>query len=205
MKEEKKMTFGGITLGGNFGGIELVNVPASSLPQDAASAIGGLNAIHGATYEPIWYIGKQVVNGINYFFIAKEVRITKTHNESIVAIVINVPPGSNGEGSKIVRVIEEMVDAPPEAEVAFAVATKTLIGATYKPVLYVGEQVVNGINYYYVAEVKAVYPNAEPHAAMVVVNVKDGKTLLVSVNPLMSSEPSTETNVLLGAPLGEWP
>ena len=50
--------FGGIELGGTFGGYEILNIPANKLPQDVASAMSAVNSnpLLGATYNPIWYV-----------------------------------------------------------------------------------------------------------------------------------------------------
>ena len=95
--------FGGIELGETFGGYEIVNQPADKLPQDVASAVGAVNStpLLGATYNPLWYVGKQTVNGVNHLFIAEDIRSTKNKDKSIVGLVINVPPGEGsikGEG-----------------------------------------------------------------------------------------------------------
>ena len=61
------MQFGGIELGGALGGYEIINKPASTLPQDLASAISVVNAGKlGATYDPLWLVGKQLVNGMKF-------------------------------------------------------------------------------------------------------------------------------------------
>jgi hypothetical protein len=67
LKEECKMSKpGGIEFEGLLGGIRIINKPATSLPQDLATAIGEINeGLLGATYVPLWIIGDQIVNGIN--------------------------------------------------------------------------------------------------------------------------------------------
>lgn len=104
--EECKMAkkFGGIELGGTLGGFEIINQPANKLPQDLASAIGIVNSepLLGATYNPIWLWGKQLVNGVNYLFIAEDIRSTKNKDKSIVGLIINIPPGEGTvNGAKV--------------------------------------------------------------------------------------------------------
>ena len=201
MAEEKKL--GGIELGGEFGGYEIVNKSANSLPQDLASAIGVVNSnILGATYEPIWYVGHQLVNGTNHFLIAKELRATKNQDIMIVGLIINIPPGDiGGEKAKIVRIIEEE-ELPEDAAMAFENATKQLLGVSYRPVAYVGKQVVKGMNYYIICEAKAIYPGANPFAVELVINEFQGKYALVSVERIQQEK---KAGICLGAPLGEWP
>lgn len=181
--------FGSIELGEAFGGYEIVNIPASKLPQDAASAIGAVNTnpMLGATYLPIWYVGKQLVNGINHFFIAEDIRATKNKDKSIVGLVINVPPGEGsikGEGAKVVRIIEE-ADLSPEVQAAFETAEKGLVGVSYKPVAYLGSQVVRGVNHYIICQAKTIYPGAEPYAVGMVLNVFEGNVSVVEIVPIL--------------------
>jgi hypothetical protein len=189
--------------GGALGGWDIVNVPATSLPEELATAIGAINSeIVGATYIPIWYVGKQVVNGTNYYLVCKEVRATKDHDTMIVGLIINIPAGDiTGKDASIVRIVEE-ADLTGEAEIAFKMATKSLMGVEYKPIIYIGSQVVKGKNYYYLCEAKVIYPGAEPYAVVLCVNGFQGQYTVVSVTPV----PDSSENVsILGAPLGEWP
>lgn len=63
------------------------------------------------------------------------------------------------------------VALPQEVATAFFAVTAQLIGATYTPVLYVGSQLVNGTNYYVLAERAIVVPNAPKSLVCVVINV----------------------------------
>ena len=187
--------FGGIELGGVLGGYEIVNIPANKLPQEVASAMGAANSapLLGATYNPIWYIGKQVVNGVNHLFIAEDIRTTKNKDKSIVGLVINVPPGEHaaqGEGAKVVRIIESE-ELQPEVQAAFSTVEKGLVGVSYKPVMYIGSQVVRGVNHFIVCEAKTIYPGAQPYAVVLCVNIFEGKTSLVGIAPISSNEKET--------------
>ena len=206
---EKK--FGGIELDELFGGYEIVGIPANSLPQDVASAVGCINSgLLGATYQPIFYVGKQVVNGISHLFIAEEIRVTKNQKKMIVGLVINVPPGEGaerGEGAKVVRIIEE-ADLPTDVQVAFETAVKQLVGVAYKPLAYIGKQVVKGVNHHIIAEARGIYPGAEPYAAVMTINVFEGNTSVVGIAPLPGDEGLCGyafTWLRANAPLGEWP
>ena len=183
--------FGGIELGGTLGGYEILGIPASKLPQDAASAIGVANSdILGATFSPIFYVGKQLVNGVNHLFIAEEIRVTKATSKYIVGLVVNVPPGANadkGEGAKIVKIIQGE-NLAEEVQAAFDTVEKGLVGVGYEPIMYIGKQLVKGENHYIVCEAKTIYPGAEPYAAVMCINIFEGKASLVGVAPLNAGD-----------------
>ena len=191
------MKFGEIELGKNFGGYEIINKPSDQIPQDVASAIGVVNStpLLGATYIPLWLWGKQVVNGVNYFFIAEDIRTTKDKDKSIVGLIINIPPGEGsikGEGAKIVRVIENE-KLSEEIDVAFNEVVKGLCGVAYKPIAYIGKQIVKGENHYILCEAKTIYPGAQPRAVILCINIFNGKSSVVSILPLSSGTKDTPT------------
>lgn len=193
------MKFGEIELGKTFGGYEIINKPADKLPQDLTSAIGIVNStpLLGATYNPLWLWGKQVVNGVNYIFIAEDIRTTKNKDKSIVGLIINIPPGEGaikGEGAKIVRVIDGE-KLPETVELAFTEITKELRGLSYKPVAYIGKQVVRGENHYILCEAKVIYPAAQPRAVVLGINIFEGKPSIACIIPIGST---TDTPTLFG-------
>ena len=181
-------TFGGIELGGTLGGYEILNIPVNKLPQEVASAVGiaNSNPLLGATYNPLWYVGKQTVNGVNYLFIAEDIRTTKNKDKSIVGLVINVPPGENsikGEGAKVVRIIES-AELTPEIQTAFTAVEKPLCGISLKPVIYLGKQIARGENHFFICEAKAIYSGAQPHAVIFGINIFEGKPSFVGLMPI---------------------
>lgn len=182
------MKLGGFNLDGAFGGYQIVNVPANKLPQDAASAISSVNGeLLGATYQPIWYVGSQVVNGMNHLFIAEEIRATKKATKMIVGLVINVPPGG-GEGAKIVNIIEE-ADLPAEVQDAFDATVRALVGMNYRPIAYIGKQQVSkSMNHAIICEAKLVYATeTEPKPVIVKINIAGpGQYTLVGVEGIDS-------------------
>ena len=187
------MKFGGIEFGGKLGGYELINQSTEKLPQDLASAVGkvfGENGMLGATYDPIWYLGTQIVNGTNHLLICLQTRLTKENDKKIVGVVINIPAGSiGGNDAKIVEVIEdsdliEGTNLELGIREKFERAMNGLVGVSYKPVMYVGSQVVKGMNYYIVAEARLIYPNSEPYAAMICINEFQGNVGLVGIETL---------------------
>ena len=74
-----------------FGQIQLENfIGLTSMPQKAASAwSGAFDGLVGASYKPLLYYGKQLVHGVNYYFIAEQTLITNPPIRRIVKLVIN--------------------------------------------------------------------------------------------------------------------
>lgn len=63
----------------------------NSMPQKAASAWSALetSGLTGASYKPLVYVGKQLVHGTNYWFLAEQTLVTATPIRRIVTIAIN--------------------------------------------------------------------------------------------------------------------
>lgn len=73
-----------------LGGIQLANFqPLTNPPQKAASAISALPALVGSTITPILYVGEQVVDGMNYWFIAEETLVTVDGTRRLILFAVN--------------------------------------------------------------------------------------------------------------------
>ncbi len=200
------MRLGSIEMESNLGGYEMICAPTSSLPQDAATAVSAVNGgLLGATYLPLLYVGRQIVNGVNHLFIAREVRTTKKQRQEIVALVVNVPAGDDGEEARVINIIEE-AELPAEVQNAFQSAISGIIGVEYKPLVYVGSQVVKGINHYVICSAQVIRPGAEPAAVLVGTNSFQGVSSIACVENLETVfAPAPVSAEALGCPLGEWP
>lgn len=76
------MLTGGITLAEQKG--------MTAFPQKAASAWSAIdNAIVGAGYKPLVFVGTQVVKGTNYHFIAEQTLMTAEPIRHVVKIAVN--------------------------------------------------------------------------------------------------------------------
>lgn len=77
-----------------FGEIELENFKGlSQMPQKAASAWGAVEKLIGAKYVPLIYLGKQVVKGVNYYFIAEQTLQTAEKERGVVVLCVNETGG----------------------------------------------------------------------------------------------------------------
>mgnify|MGYP007101900673 CR=1 FL=1 len=90
-----------------FGKIQLENfIGITKMPQDAASAWSSLEDLIGASYKPLLYLGKQVVKGTNYYFIAEQELMTNPIIRRVVKLAINE---FNGEYELVDDSVEEIL------------------------------------------------------------------------------------------------
>lgn len=86
-----------------------------------------------------------------------------------------------------VEVLEqkEMTDFPQEAASAWHGATCEYVGATYKPLLYVGGQPVKGVNHIFIAQQTLVLARPERHIVLVTINEFDGNYNVVGIERIV--------------------
>jgi len=78
------------------------------------------------------------------------------------------------------NIITDMTKLPQKAaSAASAIETAELTGASYKPIMYVGTQIVRGVNYYFICEQTLVTARPEKHIVKLAVNEFQGKFELV--------------------------
>jgi hypothetical protein len=144
--------------------------------------------------------------------LCKQILATEHKTTNIVLAIINIPAGDiTGENATLVEVITE-AELPAEVKDAFDAAVGPLHGVNYTPLLYIGSQVVKGINYYVLCEATVVYPDAVPTAVVVGVNAFEGKYSVVSIEPVSAfdfevggKDLEAAEKACLNKPLGEWP
>ncbi len=68
-----------------------IKTDLTKLPQKVATALSALEnpELVGAGYKGLMYVGKQVVKGVNYWFIAEQTLILKEPEKHIVKIAVN--------------------------------------------------------------------------------------------------------------------
>ena len=82
------------------------NYKACQLPQEAASAWSVLDGLVGASYKPLVYVGKQVVNGTLYWFVAEQTLITYPTIRRVIKLAIK---HQDEEYSLLASSIEEII------------------------------------------------------------------------------------------------
>lgn len=201
------MKFGEMSIGGKLGGWEIVNAPADKLPQPLASAT--VKLFYGENgevkYNPVWYAATQLVNGLNHMLVCEQFKKAEESEETekhIVAVVVNIPAGDfKGEKATIVEVINdadliEGTDPEMNLKGLFKRATQGLVGCKYTPVLFLGQQVVRGINYSILTEIRPSTLSGEPYPAVITINVISGNATVYRIDPLRRPDQGVENNVL---------
>lgn len=80
---------------------------ACNLPQKVASGfVQVTGGMMGAKYVPVFYVGRQVVHGVNHMLICKQTTVTPSRPEHLVELIINSAP-TTGEWTLIS--IEQLV------------------------------------------------------------------------------------------------
>ena len=181
--------FGEITNSKLLSGWTLKLESAEKMPQDLATAFGKLFGTKlGASYMPVFYVGDQLVNGTNHKLIVERNRIVsggKTIKDFAVA-TINVAP-LDVRAAKATLVSEE--DATDfvlrdDIEAGIKKAMADFTGSAIKPILELGTQVVKGMDYHFICESKAVYPDAEPYLTRIAVNNFQNNWTLAEIEKL---------------------
>ena len=177
-----------------------IKINFNGMPQKVATAFSKLTeTMVGAEYEPIAYLGSQVVNGVNHAVLAKQIIVTGRDTENIVILIFNEKPNSmEATLVSIERVVEGGlpfggVSLDVQRELSAGVrsvwdnAMTGYVGAQVEPVVFLGTQVVNGINYIFVATCKAMSPEGVTELRLVTINTLEHQ---VCFSDLLSNKQS---------------
>lgn len=154
-----------------------IKVSASGMPQKVASAFDETaNAIVGAKYEFIAYLGSQVVNGVNHAILAKQTLVTGVDICNVVLIVLNEKSTDGIESKLTVERIENVLaggqafggihiepssDIPQMAQDAWNEAFGQFVGSAVKPFAYLGSQMTDGLDYIFAATSTMIVRNVD--------------------------------------------
>ena len=177
-----------------------IAIEIGRIPQKIANAIIDLGEkLVGAEYEPIAYLGSQVVNGVNHAVLAKQIIITGRDTENIVVLIFNeknnnvvlvsierVMSGSDAVFGGIRLDIKNItIEWDEEANFVFANAFKEFTGAKMVPYCLLGTQIVRGVNYFYLAEMRGLGENDKKKAVLVIIN---SATDVVSIIDILTNK-----------------
>ena len=199
-----------------------ININVNGMPQKIASAVSKLNTtLIGAEYDPIAYLGSQVVNGTNHAVLAEQTIVTGRDSKNIVMLIFNEKP--NEMEATLVN-IERVVEGgapmggiainpttviPKEAMEEWNTAFEGFVGSKVVPFALLATQVVKGTNFIFAAELTPVVPDAKSKVVIVTLNSMTGT--LAFADPFKTNQEASLGYAFtwlkngFGKPLGEWP
>lgn len=181
--------------GPSAGGWTVSTEPVSPvIPEEAREAFdAALAGLTGAKYEPVAYLGSQVVAGLNFGFLCRVSAVTPqaeaklcvvkvfrdlegnasildtkdvTITDYVNAGEVSFTPGDLAGGWSLTPDMESAA-LPEDVQTAFDKAMADFSGVGYHPLAYLGSQVVAGSNYAVLCN--AVTVTAQPQSALAVV------------------------------------
>lgn len=199
-----------------------VNVNINGMPQKITSAVSKLSeALVGAEYDPIAYLGSQQVNGINHAVLAEQTVVTGRDSKNIVMLIFNEKPNEREATLVSIDRIVEGGDAlggtqinattviPEEAMNEWRTAFEGFLGSDVVPFALLATQVVKGTNFIFAATLTPVVPDAKSKIVIVTLNSMTGT--LAFADPFKTNQEASLGYAFtwlkngLGKPLGEWP
>ena len=169
------------------------------IPEEAKTAFDlALADMAGAFFEPVAYLGSQVVAGLNYNFLCRVSAVVPNAVPTYAIVTIyaaldgtamikevkglDLPDYVSAENDVTAEELTEKglaggwtlaedfgTTLPENAQTAFDTATAGLLGANYRPIACLGTQVVAGTNYAILAAMNTV--TAEPKEGLVVMTI----------------------------------
>ena len=155
-----------------------------------------LEGLTGVAYEPIAYLGHQVVAGLNHCFLCKSTVIYPDAKPGYSLVYIY----EDLDGNLEVKDISDLQNAnnedllggwnaaedPAISEDVQAVIDKAreqLLVVDYEAIALLASQVVSGVNYKVLAQAKAVSPDAQPrYVVLTLYSALDGHVEVLSVD-----------------------
>ncbi len=171
--EEPSADAGEPALGaGLLGGWDFTYEDSAVLPEEVQEAFDTAVVTHkllGVDYEPVAYLGSQVVSGTNYAVLCRKMTVASVPEPTLAVLIIY----KDVSGDATVLHISEFAvdgaedsaaqenplggwtipeeipatDLPEDAAAAFSKACEGFVGNKLEPIAYLGRQVVSGTNY----------------------------------------------------------
>ena len=154
-----------------------------------------LEGLTGVAYEPIAYLGHQVVAGLNHCFLCKSTVIYPDAKDSqdpvpspsvrLFLIVKDISDLQNANNEDLLGGWNAAEDPAISEDVQAVVdkAREQLLGVDYEAIALLASQVVSGVNYKVLAQAKAVSPDAQPrYVVLTLYSALDGHVEVLSVD-----------------------
>ncbi|MBQ9901325.1 MAG: hypothetical protein IJM51_02915 [Clostridia bacterium] len=159
----------------------------------------------GATYEPVAYLGSQVVAGTNHLILCKMTPTTKDAESTYAIVTVYEDLEGNAEITGILNskakvmvtdvdidggwIAPETPEVTHEAGEALLAASEKSTKGSFEPVVLLGTQVVAGTNYSMLCEITPLEENAETYYAVVTVyQGADGTTSVLETIEFTAAE-----------------
>lgn len=78
-----------------MGGWEIASMEACKLPEDVAAGFSSISHLLGASYIPVLYGGRQLVNGWNHMLICKQELSAREPEEHLVEMMLHQDRSEN--------------------------------------------------------------------------------------------------------------
>ena len=174
------------------------NIAMSKNPDAKAAFKKAVKGLTGVKYEAIAVLGSQVVAGTNYAILCRSTVVVPDAKPEIKIMYIYRDLQGNAEITGFQTIIGTQlmggfsandgalsVKSSKTVYNTFKKALRDLDGVSYTPAVYLGSQVVAGMNYMVLCRSKAVSPGAPYQWALVTVGADlDGKASLVAIESL---------------------
>ena len=181
---------------------------APAIPDDAKQALDDATAeLTDVGYEPLAYLGSQVVAGSNYGFLCRATTASAQPQTKLCTVKVYRDLAGNSSilESKDVAISSYTTDEvlsyapdglaggwhidpdlapaalPEDVQSAFDKATVGLNGISYQPLAYLGSQVVAGTNFALLCNVNSVAEGASALAIVTIYENPDGDAQIISV------------------------
>lgn len=166
------------------------------IPEEAKEAFdAAVTGLTGVGYEPIAYLGSQVVAGSNYGFLCRATTVSAQAETKLCTVKVYRDLSGNSSilDTKDIVISDYVKDGelsftpgnlaggwslpedtaaaalPDNVQAAFDKATAGMTGVGYHPLAYLGSQVVAGCNYAVLCN--AISLTAEPQSALAVITI----------------------------------
>lgn len=174
--------------------------PTTKIPRDALVAFReATSEIYGAGYKALILVGSQVVQGVNYKFIAQSTSTTRTPIKTLVEMEIYKPLTgrsiikrgsikdlvSDATGLGAWRIVAAIDSYPQKVASALNDLFSSIDGVGYSPLMYAAQQQVSGVNHMvYFKQTKLTNPVSYGLASVILYENLEGKIIIQSVTTI---------------------
>ena len=174
--------------------------PTTEIPREALIAFReATSELFGAGYKVLILVGSQVVQGVNYKFIAQVTSTTRTQTKALVEMEVYKPLNgkatikrgsindlvSEATGLGAWKITATIGSYPQKVASALSDLFASIDGVGYSPMMYAAQQQVSGVNHMiYCKQTKLTNPISYGLASVILYENLDGKITIQSVTTI---------------------